>query len=147
MSSNFNLLRKVVLRCGSVLYGHIASITSNEPHYIIILNDNPSYGDSFALVVASSRVERVAQLRSMYGADTIAEISLGSEKFLSKPTYINCNDVKYFNVKYIKEKFDCNELKCLDATLSKDTLRQVIRCVKNSRTVSMQIKSLLPNID
>lgn len=144
MSPNFSQLRKLVLRCGSVFYGHIAGITSSEPHYIILLNDKPITDDSFVLVVASSRVERVGFLRRQFGANTIAEIELGTEDFLPKPTYINCNDVKLLEVKYIKEKYDCRQLKCLDSSMSEGNLKQIISCVRNSRVVSEEKKNLLP---
>ena len=145
MSPNFNLLRKFVLRCGSVFYGHIAGITSPEPHYVILLNEAPHSDSSFALVVASSRVERVELLRRRFGADTIAEIEVGTEPFLTKPTYINCNDVKMLEVKYIREKYECRQLKCLDEALSETSLKQIITCVHNSPAVSEDKKRLLPH--
>lgn len=144
MPPNFNQLRKLVLRSGSVFYGHIASITSSEPHYIILLNRAPFEDADFALVVASSRVERVERLKKLFGENTIAEIEIGKEKFLSKNTYINCNDVKLMPVKYIQGKYDNDELCCLNEQLSSETLSVIVQCVKNSNSVSEEIKNLLP---
>lgn len=147
MSPNFDQLRKLVLRCGSLLYGHITDITSTEPHYLILLNNNPQDDDAFALVVASSKVERVSYIRKRYGEDTVVEIAAGVESFLSKPTYINCNDVKPLPIAYIRSKYNNKELKCKDATVSKATLSNILQCVRNSRVVPDDIKNLLPQCE
>ena len=144
MSPSFNQLKKLVLRPGAVFYGQIASLTSIEPHYIFLLNAKPSTDELYALTVASSRVERVAKLKEHFGEDTIAEIPLGTELFLTKPTYINCNDVKLLPVKYISGKYDNKELVCIESCLSEVTLKNIIECVKASKQVSDEIKSLLP---
>lgn len=105
----------------------------------------PPFEDAdFALVVASSRVERVERLKKLFGENTIAEIEIGKEKFLSKNTYINCNDVKLMPVKYIQGKYDNDELCCLNEQLSSETLSVIVQCVKNSNSVSEEIKNLLP---
>lgn len=144
MSPNFEQLRKLVLRCGSVFYGHIPGVVSEKRHYIFLLNENAREDADYALVVASSKVEKVDYMRKIFGYDTIAEIPPGTEPFLDKPTFVNCNDVKLINIRFIKGKFDCGDLKCLNETLSKPTLINIINCVKNSRTISEEIKSFLP---
>ena len=144
MSPNFRELKTFVLRCGAVFYGHIAGITSAEPHYVFLLNAAPRTDSFYALVVASSRVEHVERLRKRFGQDTIAEIPIGTEPFLSKPTFVNCNDVKLLEVKYIQDKYDNRELKLVDDFLSEATLKKIIQCVRNSPVVSEDKKRLLP---
>lgn len=142
MSLNFDELN---LQCGSVFYGPIASLTSPEPHFIILLNENPATDNKFALVVASSKIKRVDFLRKKFGYDTIAEIEIGTESFFKKPTYINCNDVKLLEIKYIRGKYNSRDLKYLNETMSETNLKQLVKCVRNSSVVSEEMKKLLPN--
>ena len=144
MSPNFNQLRQLILRCGSVFYGHIAGITSPEPHYIILLNGNPMLDENFARVVASSRIERIEYFERRFGKDTIVRLPFGVEKFFKKETFINCNDVKLLQVKYIEGKYKSGELHCLDGQLTSGTIQKIIQSVRNSKTVSDEVKALLP---
>ena len=83
------------LRQGTVYYLAHRDLTSAEPHYFVVLNQNPRQDRVLLMVVASSQVDKVKERarRQNLPEATVVEISTQEYPEFSKPSCINCNQL------------------------------------------------------
>lgn len=84
----------LTLRQGVVFYLQHRGLTSPLPHYCIVLNVDPLSGEALLLAVATSQVDAVHQRRAQLPPETIVEVAPAAYPVFTKPTAIDCNDVK-----------------------------------------------------
>src|SRR5258708_30923466 len=84
---------RLTLRCGTVYYFQHRDLTSAEPHYFIVVNNDPLTDQVLLLAVASSKIETVRQRRRALPAETLVEISPVEYGEFKLSSIMDCNPV------------------------------------------------------
>lgn len=109
-----NLINSVI-KDKAVFYLRTNKISSNEPHYFIVISNIDN--KIIALSCCTTKYETILKYitRNKYPETTIADIDYNSYDFLKTPTFINCNskiefDYDDFVQKHLKDqKGEINE--------------------------------------
>lgn len=136
---------KGTIQTGSVYYFSVSQISSDEPHYCVVLNHVPNSNDLIVLAVASSKVEKrkgyVA--RQNLPQETIVEILPGESPLFRKHTVFDCNSIIQEPLQTIIEKLACGEL-TVKSQLPDSILQSILLGVHKSPVVEKEIKKMLP---
>lgn len=133
------------IQTGTVYYFASNQISSDEPHYCVVLNGSPNGDESIVLAVASSRVEK----RRAYIAGrklpqkTLVEVLPIESPIFSKHTVFDCNSVIQEPIKVLIEKLSCGELK-IKSILPDAILHNILIGVQKSPLVEKRVKKMLP---
>lgn len=78
------------IKRGSVYYFKNEEFTSNNPHYFVVLNENPKNGNVLILVCATSQVEKrkVIAQKMNFTEGTLVEVSPLDFSFFTKIVYL-----------------------------------------------------------
>jgi hypothetical protein len=137
---------KSTIRPGSVFYFIENTFTiSEEPHYFIVINHNPTTDRVVLLVCASSQIQAVKRRRRNL-PDTTVEIKKEKYPDFKKDSIVDCNDVFVKSMDTLILKLKQNELKLkmeIDITL----VKKLRTAVKQSPIVEREIKKLISSSD
>lgn len=116
---------------------------SEDYHIFIVLNHSPQPNEMLLLVNGTSKVEKKkAILSKIYHTDvenTTVVLEANSYSFITKPTIIDCNDVKMVDLNTIN--FNSNDIKPITSDeLSEEDINKIISATLNSSAVSENIK-------
>ena len=133
------------IETGSVYYFKEEKLSSDEPHYFVVLNKNPQTEEFLILVCASSQVERRKQIIKQLGipSETLVTISPSEYSSFSKDTVIDCNRVFEKTLQIIVEKLKQDELKVCRDVMSDVILQKLTAGILVSPQVSGNIKNML----
>lgn len=136
------------IRTGSVYYFEEEELLSDEPHYFVVLNQNPRTEEFLVLVCASSQVEKRKQIIQRLGfpQETLVLVLSSEYPIFSKDTVIDCNRVFEKTSQTLIEKLEQNKLKVCTEVMSDTILQKLIIGVLASSQISEKIKHLLPEI-
>lgn len=136
---------KVTIQTGSVYYFASDQISSEEPHYCVVLNDSPNGDDDLVLVVATSQVEkRQAFVASKsLPQDTLVEVLPSESPIFKKHTVFDCNSVIQEPMEILIEKLSCGEL-MIKSQLPNPILQRILIGVQQSPLIEKRIKKMLP---
>ncbi len=84
---------RLSLRQGTVYYMQDRSLTSQEPHYFVVVNSDPLGDEVLLMTVASSQVEKVRHRRRLEPGSTVVEIGEAEYADFTKDSVIDCNQV------------------------------------------------------
>lgn len=101
---------KSTIKPGSVYYFKEEELTSNEPHYFIVINNSPIVDKIILLVCASSRIMKVKQIRR-HLPKTLVEIKKRDYPDFTKDSIVDCNYVLSKTIDDIVEKLSAGNLK------------------------------------
>lgn len=143
ISSSIRIL--ATIRTGSVYYFEDEELTSDEPHYFIVLNQNPRTEEFLILVCASSQIEKRRQIIQRLGfpEETLVLVT-PSEYPFSKDTVIDCNRVFEKTSQTLIEKLDQKKLKVCTEIMPDTILQKLLRGILASTQISEKIKRMLP---
>jgi hypothetical protein len=134
------------IRPGSVFYFiENTFTTSEEPHYFIVINHNPTTDRVVLLVCTSSQIQAVKRRRRNL-PDTTVEIKKEKYPDFKKDSIVDCNDVFVKSMDTLILKLKQNELKLkmeIDITL----VKKLRTAVKQSPIVEREIKKLISSSD
>ena len=102
--SGIELKLRLTLREGSVYYFVERSLTSAEPHYLIVVNFEPLTQQVLLLSVVTSKVAEVKRRRSD-SLETIVEISPATFGVLKKASVVDCNYLKTIPLAEFNDRF------------------------------------------
>lgn len=136
------------IRTGSVYYFEEEELLSDEPHYFVVLNQNPRTEEFLMLVCASSQIEKRQQIAQRLGfpLETQVIISPSEYSIFSKDTMIDCNRVFEKTSQTLIEKLDQNKLKVCMEIMPDIILQKLIRGILASTQISEKIKRMLSDI-
>lgn len=136
---------KVTIQTGAVYYFASSQITSEEPHYCVVLNNTPNGDDSIVLAVASSQVDKrkAFVISRNLPQDTLVEVLPSESPIFTKHTVFDCNSVIQEPMEVLIEKLSCGELK-IKSQLPDSILQNILTGVQSSPMVEKRIKKMLP---
>lgn len=136
---------KVSIKTGSVYYFVSSQISSEKPHYCVVLNNTPNGDNSLVLVVASSQVEKRRNYVARRGLpkETLVELMPSDSPIFNKPTVFDCNTVIQEPMQVLIEKLACGEL-IIKSQLPVPILQSIVAGVWSSPLVAKRIKKMLP---
>ncbi len=134
-------LLKLTLRAGSVYYFQERKLTSPEPHYFIVANQEPFARQLLVLTVVSSKVDNVKRLRQGLPG-TLVEIGPKDYEELKVPSVVDCNVVFNKALSELAEKIQRKEV-VYKKDLPPDILNAIRLGIKASPLVEDEIKRLL----
>lgn len=136
---------RLTLRQGTVYFMQHRAATSPKPHFVILLNRDPLVDTLICVSLVTSKVEKRRAFieRAKYHPQTLVEFGPSDYPELSKPSAIDCNDVKTMSPEdFEKSVLNKNFAKpCRD--LPPIILKKVIAGIKLSTNVRQTIKDLL----
>jgi hypothetical protein len=134
-------LLRLTLRPGSVYYFQERSLTSPEPHYFIVVNQQPVAREILVLTVISSKVEKVKRLREALPGTTV-EIGPRDYQELKSPSIVDCNVVFRKALSELLEKVQRKEVG-YKTDLPLEVLDRICQAIKASPLVEEETKRLL----
>ena len=136
------------IKTGSVYYFEEEELSSDEPHYFVVLNQNPRTEEFLILVCASSQIEKRRQImqRLSFPQETLVFVSPSEYPTFSKDTVIDCNRVFEKTSQTLIEKLDQNKLKVCTEIMSDTILQKLIRGILASTQISEKIKRMLSDV-
>ncbi len=126
---------------GTVYYFQDRRLTSPESHYFVVINRNPTSDELIALLVTSSKVEKVKAYCERFRG-TYVELSPNDYKVLSTNSIIDCNSVFPFAKTDLLKKINTESVK-LPLGMPKSIMDKILKAVKQSPKVEEVIKKLL----
>jgi hypothetical protein len=137
-----DLRLRLSLREGSVYYFPHHSLSSPEPHYFIVVNADPLTQKVLLLGVVTSQVDKV-KLRRRACPETLVELTPAAFAVLTKPSIVDCNDLKEVALAEFNAQFVAKRIRYFDQDLPV-TLRKALRkAIHASRMVSDGQKTLV----
>jgi hypothetical protein len=133
---------RLSLREGTVYYFTHHTITSPEPHYFIVVNQDPLTQKVLLLAVVTSKIEK-AKLRRKECLETLVEMDEKSFDVLTKPSIVDCNDLKEIHLTDFNARFAANEIKYFDKDLSAVLRKALRKAIHASTILSDEMKSLV----
>lgn len=131
---------RLSLREGTVYYFAHHSLTSPEPHYFIVVNSDPLAQKILLLSVVTSQVEKV-KLRRKACLETVVEISPADFDVLTKPSIVDCNDLKEIPLANFNAQFAANKIKYFDQDLPPALRRALRKAIHASIVLSDEQKA------
>ena len=104
---------RLTLREGTVYYFTHRSLTSPEPHYFIVVNADPLAQRVLLLAVVTSQVATV-KLRRKSCPETLVELTPAAFDVLTKPSIVDCNDLKEVPLAEFNERFERKTIQYCD---------------------------------
>lgn len=134
---------RVALEPGSVFYFEEETLTSPEPHYFVVLNNDPQTDLLLLLVFSSSQITKVKARNVHNNPDqTLVEVSPAEYSAFSKDSIFDCNTVMVKSVNDLVQKLDAGKLK-LKPNVSSEILGKLRIAVKASPAVPEAQKRIL----
>ena len=96
---------RATIQPGSVYYFHHEDIVySNEPHYFVVINIDPSTEQVIFLVCASSRIDKVKERRNNLPPETLVTVSPDEYLEFKYPSIFDCNTVYLDNIEHLIQR-------------------------------------------
>ncbi|MCL0090254.1 hypothetical protein M1O54_07920 [Dehalococcoidia bacterium] len=133
---------KATIRPGSVFYFLEDTLTSDEPHYFIVINIDPLTDKTLVLVCASSQISKVRRRRKNYPVETLVEITPANYADFKVNSIVDCNDVWEKTVSELVQKRSQGELQ-LKVQMETALIEKLRQGVLASQRVKNRIKTLL----
>ena len=132
---------KSTIKPGSVYYFEEETLTSNELHYFIVINNKPIVDKIILLVCASSRIKKVKQTRR-HLPKTLVEIKERDYPDFTKDSIVDCNFVLSKTIDEVVEKLSAGNLK-LKSEMDISIVENLREAVINSPVVDMEIIEMI----
>ena len=130
---------------GSVYYFEEEQLSSEEPHYFVVLNENPRTEDFLVLLVASSQVAKRIRIAKHLGfpPETIVVVTPTECPLFSKDTVNDCNSTIERTTESLIEKLESGTLRVCTEMLASEIVDNLIVGVLASSQVSANIQEML----
>ncbi len=133
------------IKTGSVYYFEEESLSSQEPHFFVILNKNPRTDEFLILVCASSQVEKRKNIGKKLGfpSETLVIISPGEYKLFKKETVIDCNRAFEKTAQFLIEKLKNKKLRVCTERMPNTIVNKLIGGVLMSSQIAEKVQEML----
>jgi hypothetical protein len=138
MDLPINLINSVIKE-GAVFYFRTNKISSDEPHYFIVISNIDN--KIIALSCCTSQYDTILKYikRNKYPDNTIADIDYNNYVFLKNPTFINCNG----KIEFEYNEFVNKHLKDEKGEVNQNDLKKIIDGMLNSPDIEEEFKEIL----
>ena len=135
---------RLSLRQGTVYYMAERGLSSVEPHYFVVLNQNPLGSKILLLLVASSQVEKAQKRisRKNLPPESLVVIEEAEYDDFSKDSCIDCNKLFNKSLEELCEQWRKKEVHA-HKDLPRDLVERLIEGVKASTLISEDDKVLI----
>lgn len=133
---------RLSLREGTVYYFAHHSLTSAEPHYFIVVNSDPLTQKVLLAGVVTSKVDK-AKLRRKACLETLVEMDETSFDILTKPSIVDCNDLKEIPLTEFNARFAVGKIKYFDKDLPLSLRKELRKAIHVSTILSDEQKALV----
>lgn len=101
------------IETGSVYYFQEERLSSDEPHYFVVLNRNPHIEEFLILACISSQVEKRKRIAKFlrFPEETLVMVSPLKYSMLKKESVIDCNNIFERSIQSLIDKLEKNNLK------------------------------------
>lgn len=140
-----DLKLRLSLREGTVYYFAHHTLSSPEPHYFIVVNSEPLAQKVLLLSVVTSKVEAV-KLRRKACLETVVELTPVDFDVLTKPSIVDCNDLKEIQLARFSADFGANKIKYFDKDLPLPLRKALRKAIRASVVVSEEVKALVAGV-
>ena len=137
-----DLRLRLSLREGSVYYFPHHSLSSPEPHYFIVVNSDPLAQKVLLLAVVTSQIDKV-RLRRKACLETLVELTSKEFDVLTKPSIVDCNDLKEVPVAEFNARFMAKRIQYFAKDLPVPFRRALRKAIHASIVVSGEQKALV----
>ncbi|MBE9580123.1 MAG: hypothetical protein IMF18_00705 [Proteobacteria bacterium] len=103
---------KATVKPGSVYYFPDDALVSQDPHYFIVINNNPITDETLLLVCSSSQIEKVKR-RTRDWPETTVEIKKTEYAGFTVDSIVNCNWAFSRKTDYLVQKLTDGELRMM----------------------------------
>ena len=136
------------IKTGSVYYFQEEGLSSDEPHYFIVLNINPCTEEFLILVCASSQVNKRKRIaRSLrFPNKTLVVVSTSEYPIFKKESVIDCNSIFEKTIQSLTEKLEKDQLKPCERLMPKEIVEKLISGILASDQTSEKIRKMLLGI-
>jgi len=101
---------KASIKPGSVYYFREETIRSEEKHYFVVVNRNPSSDEVILLACASSQIEKVMRIRHNCPSDTVVIITPEQYSGFRVTSILDCNYIFKKSLFSLMKKYNDSEL-------------------------------------
>lgn len=134
----------LTLRSGTVYYfTHRALQHTAEPHYFIVINDDPQSDRVLIMAVGSSQVDKVRLRRRNMPGETLVEVASSEYPDFTKETIIDCNQVFELSREELVQKYQARELRS-HQDFPAEVMDKIWQGVRISPRVDEAHKQLIP---
>jgi hypothetical protein len=141
-ATGIDLKLRLTLREGSIYYFAERHLTSPEPHYFIVVNSDPLTQRVLLLSVVTSQVDNV-KLRRCNCLETLVELTPKMLDVLTKPSIVDCNDLKETSLAEFNARFMRKEISCFDKDLPVALRKALRQAIHASNILSAEMKALV----
>jgi hypothetical protein len=135
-----NWLRGTI-RPGSVYKFSEETFSSADPHFFIVLNHTPSTDPFIALVVASSRIDKVRRRRSHLSQETLIRINPDQYADFTVPSIVDGNHVEKRTIGELERKIKNGSL-TIKADMDMVLIKRIRSAVMLSTMVEEEVQDL-----
>ncbi len=135
---------RLSLRQGTVYYMAERGLSSIEPHYFVVLNQNPLESKLLLLLVATSQVEKAKGriLRKNLPSESLVVIDDAEYDDFSKESCIDCNKLFNKSLEELCEQWRKKEVRA-HKDLPRELVEKLIEGVKASPLIVEEDKALI----
>ena len=131
------------LREGSIYYLQERKLTSQEPHFHIVVNADPFGQEILLLSVVTSKVEKV-KIRRRDCLQTLVEITPADlPKVLSMDSIVDCNDLTRVSLEEFCERWTRKEIQVFPMDLPESLRHGIRRAIHASEILPDEIKAFV----
>ena len=138
-----DVILKLTLREGSIYYFEERTLTSEQPHYFIVINSDPLSQHVLVLGVVTSKAEETRKRRHDCPE---CLVELGPAELpgvLKKASIVDCNAPKSVPLADFNARFVRKEIRCFGKDLP-SALRKALRAaIHSSKVVPAEVKALV----
>jgi hypothetical protein len=135
---------RLSLRQGTVYYMAERGLSSVEPHYFVVLNQNPLESKLLLLLVATSQVEKTKGRisRKNLPSESLVVIDAAEYDDFSKESCIDCNKLFNKSLEELCEQWRKREVRA-HKDLPRELVEKLIEGVKASPLIAEEDKALI----
>lgn len=136
------------IETGSVYYFQDEGISSNEPHYFIVLNRNPRTEEFLILVCVSSQVDKRRRIAKFlkFPEKTLVIVSPSEYPRFTKESVVDCNRIFERTTQSLIDKLEKKKLKLCDQLMPKEVVQKLVSGTLASNLTSEKIRKMLLEI-
>ncbi len=136
------------IETGSVYYFEEEELSSDEPHYFIVLNKNPRAEEFLMLVCASSQVDKRKRIAKFlrFPEKTLVVVSPSEYPIFKKESVIDCNRVFEKTIQSLIDKLEKKQLKPCEKLMPKEIIQKLLSGMLASNQVSENVRKVILEI-
>ena len=135
-----DLKLRLSLREGTVYYFAHHTLSSPEPHYFIVVNSDPLTQKVLLLAVVTSQIDKV-KLRHRACPETLVEMGPQDFSVLTKPSIVNCNDLKEIPLADFYARFVATKIRYFDKDLPAALKKALSKAIHASAVLTAEQKA------